>query len=349
LIVDGSILNGGAGGGAGGANGAPTTYDLQQDGLLNILQTEVNTLAAMINNGNVNNNVTTLLDTLQADMIVVKASDNAQNTRLDALEAADSTLQGWLNNLQRQVNTWDAQQNTRLDALEAADSTLQNSVNALDSALLNSVNALEAADLTLTQRLSTLESAHVTDINNVVTNHNDLKNDMWATTYDLGNKITVVDRPLRGGGTDDVLIKSSNNDMEFRWGRVEWAATFTVAGSLTANEIFSQNNITAFYSDARLKQDLEVVRDAGSLLDKLNVYTYTWNEKGQQLTGFAAGEEDVGCVAQEVQAAFPKAVRINKAVEGEEYLSVDYVKMIPLLISEIQSLRQEVRELKQRI
>ena len=52
-----------------------------------------------------------------------------------------------------------------------------------------------------------------------------------------------------------------------------------------------------------------------------------------------------GFIAQDVQQLFPELVH----EDGEGYLSVNYVELIPLLVQAVQGLSKEVSELNKRI
>ena len=62
----------------------------------------------------------------------------------------------------------------------------------------------------------------------------------------------------------------------------------------------------------------------------------------------------VGVFAQDVEKVQPEAVDLapsdngkdNKSISGENYLTVQYEKLVPLLIESIKELKQEIKELK---
>ena len=107
------------------------------------------------------------------------------------------------------------------------------------------------------------------------------------------------------------------------------------AGSGTAGEIRATNNITAYYSDERLK---DFKGKIGSALDKvkqLNGYYYVENETAKEL-GYNNDKMQVGLSAQQVQKVLPEVV--TKAPIDEKYLTIWYDKLIPLLIEAIKEL-----------
>ena len=106
-------------------------------------------------------------------------------------------------------------------------------------------------------------------------------------------------------------------------------------GSITYNRGAGQvaYNIT---SDARLKENIADSADAGGKIDAMQVRQFDWKETGNHL--------DYGFVAQELHNVAPHAV--SKPEEEEAMWSVDYSKLVPMLVKELQSLRKRVAELE---
>jgi hypothetical protein len=125
------------------------------------------------------------------------------------------------------------------------------------------------------------------------------------------------------------------------------------AASGTAGEIRATNNITAYFSDARLKDFKGKIGDALHKVSQLNGYYYTENEKAEEF-GFNNKELQVGVSAQEVQAVLPEIITSapfdmdadGKSKSGEDYMTVRYEKLVPLLIEAIKELKAEVEALK---
>lgn len=114
------------------------------------------------------------------------------------------------------------------------------------------------------------------------------------------------------------------------------------AASGTAGEIRATNNITAYYSDDRLKTRLGNIENALAKVMSLNGFKYEANETAQAL-GYTVKPE-VGLSAQEVQAVLPEVV--VPAPIDEKYLTIHYERVIPLLVEAIKELKQEIDSLK---
>lgn len=117
------------------------------------------------------------------------------------------------------------------------------------------------------------------------------------------------------------------------------------AGSGTAGEIRATNNITAYYSDDRLKTKLGNIKDALDKVKTLSGFYYEANNIAQSL-GYDVVKE-VGVSAQQVQAVLPEVV--VPAPIDDKYLTVRYEKLIPLLIEAIKELDEKVEALSNRI
>jgi hypothetical protein len=111
-----------------------------------------------------------------------------------------------------------------------------------------------------------------------------------------------------------------------------------------AGEIRATNNVTAYYSDDRLKTKLGLITDALDKIKQLSGFYYQANETAQAL-GYEVKQE-VGVSAQEVQKVQPEVVA--PAPIDEKYLTVRYERLIPLLIEAIKELDRKIDELKEK-
>jgi hypothetical protein len=114
------------------------------------------------------------------------------------------------------------------------------------------------------------------------------------------------------------------------------------AASGTAGEIRATNNITAYYSDDRFKTNLGNIPDALAKVLTLNGFYYEANELAQSF-GYEKILE-VGVSAQQVQAVQPEVVA--PAPIDENYLTVRYERLVPLLIEAIKELSAKVTALE---
>ncbi len=111
-------------------------------------------------------------------------------------------------------------------------------------------------------------------------------------------------------------------------------------------DIIATGNITAFFSDERLKDFQGTIPDALDKVNSLNGYYFTPND-----TALGLGVEDkgveVGISAQEVEAVLPEIV--TDSAVGEGYKTVWYEKLTPLLIEAVKELTDKVDDLEARL
>ena len=100
----------------------------------------------------------------------------------------------------------------------------------------------------------------------------------------------------------------------------------------------SNNSATTFNtsSDAGLKDNIVDADDAGELIDGIQVRQFDWIVDGEH--------QRYGMVAQELLTVAPDAVAQGDT--EEEMMGVDYSKLVPMLVKEIQSLRARVAQLE---
>jgi hypothetical protein len=107
----------------------------------------------------------------------------------------------------------------------------------------------------------------------------------------------------------------------------------TSHGSITSNGTTTSYNVT---SDQRLKENIVDAPEFGSVIDSLQVRSFDWKSDGNH--------QRAGFVAQELVTVAPEAV--HQPTDTDEMMAVDYSKLVPMLVKEIQSLRQRVAQLE---
>ncbi len=126
----------------------------------------------------------------------------------------------------------------------------------------------------------------------------------------------------------------------------------TVTGDLRAT-----GEVVAFFSDERLKTKVGDIVDPLSIIKSLNGFKYINNSKANAF-GYHDTKIQIGLKAQEVQSVLPEIVNIapfDSIVDdngntvsrtGENYLTLDYSKLIPVLIEAIKDQQKQIDELK---
>jgi hypothetical protein len=111
---------------------------------------------------------------------------------------------------------------------------------------------------------------------------------------------------------------------------VSFAYNSTKIGSVTQSGTTAVlYNVT---SDQRLKTNIQDADDAASLVDSLQVRKFDWKADGNH--------QRYGFIAQELVTVAPEAV--HQPANPDEMMAVDYSKLVPMLVKEIQSLRKRL-------
>lgn len=129
-----------------------------------------------------------------------------------------------------------------------------------------------------------------------------------------------------------------------------------VAPTSNTGEIIATDNITAYYSDQRLKENIRPIDNAIDKILKLNGVYYTQN-KFAETFGYTNYDEQVGVLAQEVQQVMPHVVKAapfdrgenGTSLTGENYLTVQYEKLVPLLIQAVKEQQKQIENLNKQV
>ena len=145
------------------------------------------------------------------------------------------------------------------------------------------------------------------------------------------NTLGVAIRGASSGATDESIrcaVPSTSSTLQIGFynsnGRV---GSISTSGSATA---FNTS------SDQRLKENIADADDAGSKIDAIQVRKFDWKVDGSH--------QDYGMVAQELLEVAPEAVSGDS--ESDEMMGVDYSKLVPMMLKEIQSLRARIAALE---
>ena len=146
----------------------------------------------------------------------------------------------------------------------------------------------------------------------------------------LANRLTIA----ASGGTGNVVDISTGSTANNNVGAIVFRnSARAYCGQITVN---GATGVTSYLSasDYRLKEDLQDFQGL-NLVSNIKVYNYKWK---------SADERTYGVMAHELQEVLPQAVVGEK--DHEEMQSVDYSKIVPLLIKSIQELKAEIELLK---
>jgi hypothetical protein len=100
---------------------------------------------------------------------------------------------------------------------------------------------------------------------------------------------------------------------------------------------------TTTISDRRKKDEIETIENATETVNKLRGVSYVWN------SGHRKGQKEIGVIAQEVEEVLPFLVREKSDFNGDKIKTVDYDKLIGLLIEDSKSKDIRIKQLEEKV
>ncbi len=154
------------------------------------------------------------------------------------------------------------------------------------------------------------------------------------------------------GQTTSTMYLDTNTFRVGIGGNVSPTVSLDVTGNIEAT-----GDIVAYASDERLKTNLQPIDNALAKVNSLRAITYEQSELANKYLD-PRPYRQAGVIAQDVQKVLPEVIRLAPfdtirdendnivSKTGENYLTVQYDKLIPLLIASIQELTKKVEELE---
>jgi hypothetical protein len=117
-----------------------------------------------------------------------------------------------------------------------------------------------------------------------------------------------------------------------------------MAANGTSGRIDAANDIVAFSSsDIRFKENITPIENALDKISKISGNTYDWKAENKAEHGYEGN--DVGVIAQEIEAVLPQLVQTRE----NGFKAVKYDKLVALLIEGIKEQQIQIEELKAQI
>ena len=198
-----------------------------------------------------------------------------------------------------------------------------------------------------------------------VTDNSQIANGRGYTTYTANQSLNTSSNPtfnqiyvndwFRVNGTDGIYWQDYSGGWNMQ--DTTWMRCYNGKALYVANQIAATGNVTAYYSDERLKERTGTINDALSKVCQIETFYYKENDLAKSF-GYNNGETQVGVSAQSVEKVMPEVVHLApfdyetaedgtvSSKSGENYKTVDYARLVPILIESIKELKAEVEELK---
>jgi len=115
--------------------------------------------------------------------------------------------------------------------------------------------------------------------------------------------------------------------------------------------------VTAFASDRRLKTILDTIDHPLEKVKELSGVRFRFNDTAKSL-GLNDNDVHVGLIAQDVQSVLPEVVKpapfdwnpaTLTSISGSNYLTIQYEKIVPLLVEAIKEQSNRIEALEARL
>jgi hypothetical protein len=226
--------------------------------------------------------------------------------------------------------------------------TAQGNVYVYGSSVFNSgLHTLDSTGATITRNInikgnpSNLSSIYLYD------NTGGVPQSEWASTPTYSQIGTVNNAPFN--------FIANNKTV----GSFDASGNFSVSGNQTiAGSLSVTGDIVGLLSDERLKKDVKVITDALEKVNQLKGVTYHFNDVANRY-GFSNRDEQIGLIAQDVEKVIPQVIRPapfdtarddegTYSITGENYKTVLYDKVVPLLVEAIKELSNKIDKLEEK-
>jgi hypothetical protein len=150
------------------------------------------------------------------------------------------------------------------------------------------------------------------------------------------------------------VYANTSNEIGFLNNGASWIIRCdSTTATYVTGTVNATGNIVAYYSDERLKMKIGKIDSPLDKILSLNGFKYVNNDIAKSY-GYESDEIQIGLSAQEVQNILPELVtlapfdieqgedRIIKSKSGENYLTVNYAKLVPVLVEAIKDLNKKI-------
>lgn len=164
--------------------------------------------------------------------------------------------------------------------------------------------------------------------------------------FDFSPLISWGPGPIRFGPRDgpnsfegfmERMIIDGNGNVGIGTGMAGPTEKLEVVGNVKANNVMVP-------SDARFKKDITPLRGALDKVNNLQGVNYNWRTDEYKEKNFS-DKRNIGIIAQELEKVVPEVVHTG----SDGYKSVEYSKLVPLLIEAIKEQQEEIKQLKETV
>ena len=220
--------------------------------------------------------------------------------------------------------------------------------------------AFNTANASFIQANAAFNAANTISLNRIYKNDTSVEV-IDANTTNSRIIVTVDANAVTEVSSSNLKINLSTVATSTTTGALQVLGGAGITGNLhVGGTIYAVGDVVSSYSDERLKDKTRDVTEALSIISELNVFYYTANDTARKYTR-TDDEEKIGLSAQDVQRVLPSIVSLSAfdtelddngnitSKTGQNYLTVDYARIVPILIQAIKEQQKEIDSLKEKI
>jgi hypothetical protein len=289
-------------------------------------------------NDTTNTTQNTRLTALEASASTALSTNGTQATSITNLNSATASLLIETANLE----TFSSSALTRLSTLEVETSNLET----FSGSALTRLSNLEGTDISITLTGDVTGTGTITNLANVsfattiaansVALGTDTTGDYVASLVQ-GTGVTITNNSGESA-TPTIAIGqavATSSNVQFN------SLGIGMAASATAGRIDATNDIVAYSSsDIRFKENIKAIENPIQKIRQISGNTYDWKAENKIEHGYEGN--DVGVIAQEIEAVLPQLVQTR----DNGYKAVKYDKLVALLIEGIKEQQLQIEQLR---
>jgi hypothetical protein len=280
-----------------------------------------------------------------ATLTSLEAATGSSNVSITNLNTTTASLNTSVSNL----NTTTASLNTSVSNLNTTTASLlieTANLETFSSSALTRLDNLEGKDISITLTGDVTGTGTITNLANVsfattiaansVALGTDTTGD-YVGTITGGTGVTSTGATSGEGISHTISIGqavATSSNVQFN------SLGIGMAASATAGRIDATNDVVAFSSsDIRFKENIVPIENALDKISKISGNTYDWKAENKVEHGYEGN--DVGVIAQEIEAVLPQLVQTRES----GFKAVKYDKLVALLIEGIKEQQQNIDNL----
>jgi len=272
-------------------------------------------------------------------------------------EVFNITVDGHIN-FSEKINDIDKIQFSKIANIDANDSYCSNFVRISNETLFLDYST-QIEDLTLYVDARDTYTSNYVDITSNMLFADYVTRDNFTSNFIRGSSNILFTDYVARISANSVWTTNGTHIYNNNTNNVGIGTTYPSAYKLqVAGSIGATGDITASYSDERLKSITEQIKDVLPTLNKINGFRYICNDIGSKY-GYDENKKELGLSAQEIQKYYPELVTLapfdsaydsetNKIISksGENYLTLKYERLVPVLLQGIKELYAHVENIR---